>query len=178
MTAIDQDAAAREDDRGSHVAHQVAEHRREHDETPPMVGVPAFTRWVDGRSSWIFWPNERRVRNRIHSGVTNSEKRKATPPDSIRLSTATSSQQLACDDAIVERHDELADGLGRLVSLAGDDDHVAGRALRPSARAIARRRSTSRTTFAPVATPDMMASMIDSGDSERGLSDVTIVRSE
>src|SRR5580693_6527381 len=102
--------------------------------TPPMVGVPALIRWVDGRSSWIRCPKERRVRKRIHRGVTNSETRKATPPDSIRLSTGTSSQELARNGPIVERHHDVADGLRGLVSLAGHDDDVTGRGLFQRAR--------------------------------------------
>src|SRR5487761_1210652 len=87
--------------------------------TPPM------TRCVDGTSSWILCPRDRRVRNRIHKGVTNSEKRNATLPDSIRLSTGASSQELAGYDAVVEGHDEVTDGLGRFVTLTGDDHDVA-----------------------------------------------------
>src|SRR5579863_9954813 len=97
--------------------------------TPPMVGVPALAWCDDGRSSWIRCPSERPVRNLIHTGVANSEKMKATPPDSIRLSTGSSSQQLARDHAIVEGHDQVADGLGRLVSLTGDHHDVAGGGL-------------------------------------------------
>src|SRR5579863_10391457 len=102
--------------------------------TPPMVGVPALTRCVDGASSWIRCPSERRVRNRIHRGVTNSETRNATPPDSIRLSIRASSQELPRHDAVVEGYDEFTDRLRGLVTLAGHDDDVARRGLPDRAR--------------------------------------------
>src|SRR5579863_1738186 len=97
--------------------------------TPPMVGVPALTRCVDGASSWIRCPSERRIRNRIHRGVTNSETMNATPPDSIRLSTRASSQELPGHDSVVERYDVFTYRLGGLVALTGHDDDVARASL-------------------------------------------------
>ena len=38
--------------------------------TPPMVGVPCFTRWLSGPSARTCWPIWLDLRNLIHSGVS------------------------------------------------------------------------------------------------------------
>ncbi len=146
--------------------------------TPPMVGVPALTRWVDGRSSWIRL-TERTTREEADPQRRDEQRdEEGHAPGLHQTQHGDLTQKLARDGAIVEGHDEVADGLGRLVSLAGHDDDVTRRGLFERARDRASPVGVARVRCAPLATPDMTASMIDSGDSERGLSDVTIVTSE
>ena len=38
--------------------------------TPPMVGVPCFTRWLSGPSARTCWPIWLDLRNLIHNGVS------------------------------------------------------------------------------------------------------------
>ena len=81
----------------------------------------------------------------------------------------------AHDGAVVELDDAVADRLGRLVALAGDDDDVA-RAGRVDGQRDRRRPVRLDDHAAPVAaaaTPPITSEMMAAGDSERGLSDVT-----
>ena len=38
--------------------------------TPPIVGVPCFTRWLSGPSARTCWPMWLDFRNRIHAGMS------------------------------------------------------------------------------------------------------------
>src|ERR1035437_8936942 len=58
-------------------------------------------------------------------GVTKSAKRKPTPPDSIKLNTASSSQEFQSNRAVIKGHDIATNGLRCFVSLAGEHDDVA-----------------------------------------------------
>ena len=103
----------------------------------------------------------------------------AAPAAAARRSGDQSrTQRLAGDTDVVERQLATAlELLALLVALAGDDDDVARPAPAATARSIAARRSTIASTADASSMPAMISATIASGSSERGLSDVTIVRS-
>ena len=131
--------------------------------TPPIVGVPAFVVWPDGTSSWIGWPMLRarsqsirkRVPTRANSSAVPAARRRpitSSPWPSFGGATGTVRQPawsstVAGDGDVVEGQHLVADGLRRLVALAGDQHDVARIGADCTARAMAARRSGSTVTL-------------------------------
>ena len=105
----------------------------------------------------------------------------AAPPaargDAVRRPARARSASRATVD-VVERHLAAArELLALLVALAGDHDHVAGRARARPRRAIARAAVDRSTVAGAGPAPATISATIASGSSERGLSEVTTTTS-
>ena len=99
---------------------------------PPIVGVPCLAMWCSGpRSSLprIGWPRPRVRKAEIRPRVTNSDSTPPSPP-AIMTAITRSDAPASSADATTSRSSNVdhlvADGLGRLVALAGDHHDVAG----------------------------------------------------